>query len=143
MELRTFVTFEAKFPRDASSHNETKTILPDGKAIADCLSEDLRAVGLEASKPVQHSFYGWSFDVNTASARIWYLLQFSGPWLLLCEEKCSFFDKLVGKRHELELCDVLRRIHQILTEDQRFSSVTWFTQAEYESGNERGESAPC
>ena len=131
--LRDHATFAADFPDDVEFDDRGNLFVPGGKHIASFLSSALAERGMCTSHPRQHSFYGWAFEITNLQTRVWCLLQFPGPWLLLTEVRRSIVDRALRRRREAEHRQVLQAIHQVVTNDDRFRSVRWYTQAEYNS----------
>jgi hypothetical protein len=134
MEMREFVTFEADFPSDTQWDAGGNLLVPGGKAIIGFLAGQMQRYGFTASHPVQHSFYGWAIDVETAGARFWCMVQYPGPWLLLTERRPSISDRLLGRSHTQEHQELLECLHGIMKADKRFSSIKWYTRQQYWSG---------
>lgn len=133
--MRTFVLFEASFPDDSELESERHPETPGGRNVAESLVLGLKNRGYRCSEPKQHSFYGWSFDVDCNGITVWCLLQFPGPWLLLSETRSPLFARLIGQRtHEAHIA-VLKALSEAIKGDCRFSSVKWLTKSEYEARN--------
>ena len=142
MTTRTFVTFDADFPKDGQWDREGNPIVPGGRTIACTIAAAIQSAGGLVTNPVQHSFYGWSFEVSLGGLKAWCLLQFPGPWLLLLEQKRNRLAKLLRASPPVESCGVLQVLHRVLKADARFSGVQWFTRQEYQSGCNKGAGGP-
>ena len=137
------MTFEASFSNDAEWDDQGRPIVPPGRSIAQTIAEELSSRGASVSRPTQHSFYGWAFDITFEGCEAWSLLQFPGPWLLLIEEKRDRSQRPVGSRSSVPMSRLLREVDEVLKDRERFSSVQWFTKKEYESGSQQGAHTPC
>jgi len=131
MELRTFITFEADFPDDAKFTSGGDIERPGGFAIAEALCRMLRDCGLKVSNPEQHSFYGWAFIVSEKDTRIWFVLQYPDPWLLLSLNKTFFFKRLFSSRPASQHRRILEMLNDLLAHDSRFQKISSFTEEEY------------
>lgn len=143
MQQRTFVTFNAEFPEDWQWDEKGNLTVPGGHGIANAIIFAMRSAGLSATEPVQHSFYGWSFEFTLGGLTSWCVLQFPGPWLLQVEDKRKGFAKFFGRTLPAEFERALESVDRILKGDARFSSIQWFTRDEYESGVRKGADVPC
>ena len=142
MRRRTFVTFEAAFPDEAQWTDDGSPLVPDGRSIALFLVQSLTAAGLSVSKVIQHSFYGWAWEVYLSKTRAWCLLQGGDPWLLLVEERGRGLARFFGATEPREVDRVLRALDATMKQDAKFSSIRWFTKQEYESGGRNGAESP-
>lgn len=143
MDRRDFVTFDADFPDDAQWDERGNLLVPGGRAIAEAIKDKLQQVGVTCSDVVQHSFYGWAFYATFENSNIWCLLQVGDAWLLTLEEQKSLMSRLFGSRKTAGFDRLQTMIHNILTGDNRFSNVLWYTRADYESGKkERARPSP-
>ena len=132
MELRTFVTFEAEFPDDGKFTESGDIERPDGFAIAKVLAQMLRDRGLKVSAPKQYSYYGWAFIATDKDVRIWFLLQFAGPWIVLSQNKTFWLKKLLSSTPSSTHQRFLQVLNDSLTHDHRFQQIKWFTEEEYD-----------
>lgn len=132
--MKTLVGFEASFANDAQVDNKGNIRAPAGRGICEWMATRFVAQGYRCSTPRQHSFYGWSFEVQHRSGAIWFLLQQPGPWLLISESRASFFRKFMGaagdRAHHEEL---LRMLEGFLLADKRFSSIARYSREEYDA----------
>ena len=143
METRTFATFEATgFPDESQWTADGSPLVPDGRSLSGVLASALGSMGHEVSEPMQHSFYGWAFEVHLPKRTEWCLLQGGSPWLLLVEERQSAWRRWLALSASADLQAVLRAIHQVLKADPRFSSVQWFGKRDYEAGAKKGAETP-
>lgn len=143
MKQRTFATFEADFPDDWQWDKNNNLVMPGGRGIAIAIVSAIRSTGLPATEPVQHSFYGWSFEFTSGGMIAWCVLQYPGPWLLQVEPRRKGLAKLFGPSYSAECERVLEILHELLTTDRRFSTLQWFARDEYESGRQNGSDSPC
>lgn len=143
MTPRTFVTFEADFPEDWEWDPKGNLVVPGGLGVARAIVSAIRSTGSSATEPVQHSFYGWSFEFASGSVAVWSVLQYPGPWLLQVEPRRKGLARLVKWSFPADFERVLETLHGLLSADRRFSRLQWFTRNEYESGRQKGFDTPC
>jgi len=137
MDLKTFVTFEADFPDDASFIADGDPAdVPGGRAIAEALRGLLAARGFTVSAPAQHEHFGWALTAEEGGCRTWLLLQVGEPWLLITEDQSGMVARLLGRGGPFQR-RVLEALGEALRADGRFREVTWFTRAEYEAAGRR------
>lgn len=132
MERRDLVEFQAEFPDDSEWDGDFQ-ILPAGRAIIEAIWGRLQEKGITCSKIDEHSDYGWTFDAtskNSIFCRILTSLSEDGTTLVL-EEIRTLMGFLFGSPNDEGFEDVQRRIHEVLTSDQRFSNVMWHTRDDY------------
>jgi hypothetical protein len=140
---RTFVTFDADFPDDSEWDENENISVPGGRALAAWFRERLLERGVGCSEPAQHSFYGWQFDVCVGKRAVTFVLQGGNPWILIAQGQASALRPLAGENDCEPLRHFLLAIQTLLAASSRFSSVRWFTRAEYEAGRRaRGTEAP-
>jgi hypothetical protein len=124
--------FQAGFPDDGRWDDSGHVISPSGRNVADAIVAGLRLRGFEVSTPENHEDFGWEFQARRDRVRLWALLQFPEPPLLIVEPSVPLLDSFrrgAGARKQAAL-DAVR---DGLTEDGRFHEVRWFTRAEYET----------
>lgn len=143
MTSRTFATFEATgFPDESKWTATGSPVAPDGRSVSGTLASGLRVLGFQVSEPVQHSFYGWGFDVTVGEHTQWCLLQGGAPWLLRVEERRLGWSKIFDSGEIKNLQAALRAIDDALKAEPRFSCIQWFTKADYEAGAKNGAHTP-
>lgn len=133
MDIQDCITFEADFPDDTAWDARGGVIVPGGRAIALTLVALLESRVLTCSKPQQHSFYGWTFEVGFDGATIWCLLQYPGPWLILTECRTSVAMRVLHPRQRDKHQNVLRELVAAMHSDSRFTKIRPLTKAEFEA----------
>jgi len=121
---RNHVTFEANLPDDSEEDDRGNVTVPAGRSIASVLVRALESQGLDCSAPEQHSHYGWSFEIRINGSRVWCVLQYAEPWLLMVRTHSSLTEP---ER------TALRSIHDALKGEALFSEVLWLTEKEYDA----------
>jgi len=140
--IRTFATFEADFPEDASWDEAGIPIVPGGNAITDTIRQGMVERVASFSAVRQQGFYGWAFDFSIDASQFLCIVQFPGPWLITCEPKMSTFRKFWRGRSDDDLAVAVTVLYEILSSDQRFTNVQWFTREDYECGASTGADRP-
>jgi hypothetical protein len=145
MESRNYITFKASFPDDAEWSQKGTPLVPGGRAIARSLVARLESRGFRCSELEQHSFYGWSFNVDHAGANVWCLLQYAEPWLLLTECRTTIAGRLLHPGQREKQADVVEALNLAMQGDSRFSGIRLWTKTEFESrrANDRNCRGPA
>lgn len=134
--VRTFVTFSAAFEDDAVYASELEIIAPAGKNVATAIGQGLVGLGYSCSQPTQHSYYGWSFNVRIVRQCFWLLLQGGDPWLLICHQERTFFERLLRKFDYAIMRSFLTDVNNILNDDERFTKVQWWSREDFEANRD-------
>ena len=93
--LRTYATFTSTLPDD-QQEKDGEIVAPGGRSIMGRLRDGLARRGFSVSEMEQHENYGWCFDVIAPACRIWCLIQFCEPWLLITDRRGGFLRRLFG-----------------------------------------------
>ena len=142
MELRTFVSFEWSVAASDQLGPGGEVIVPAGRSIMETLRSEMAKSGFEITDVEQHESYGWSFETRVDGTRVWSMLQFSEPWLLITDAPVSWLGKLKGRNNE-PLSKVCAGLSQCLRNLPLASKVQWFTRKEFQqSGGQGGAAAP-
>jgi hypothetical protein len=143
MNVREFLEFKADFPDDTNWDQDGNCLVPGGVAIAKLIAQELAAHGYRVSEVVQHSYYGWTFDTCLKKREVWCLLSSSaGGWLLNLQQRSSLICSIFRTRN-LALEEIQDCIQFILSKDNRFSNLLWYTREDYENGRvERASHSP-
>jgi hypothetical protein len=137
VDLRTYVTFEAKISDGPEFTGTGEIRRPGGLKIAQFLRETLARSGLEVSAPKLHGYYGWAFVAKQANLKVWFLVQFPGPWLLLSIDRTSFIRRILSSKSSLWHRRTLETLNNSLSRDDRFGNIRWFFKREFEKGKDR------
>lgn len=128
---RNFATFDFEVDDRPVFSSAGDIIKPGGRGIMllirTMLEDELFIVG----EILQHSFYGWELSANKKNLRVWILLQYPGPWLLIIENKTFSLIKLNKFRQNFD--DLLGKINIKIADCGDFRNVLWFTKSEYEN----------
>ena len=135
--LRPYAAFFSKLPDDQKEHGE-EIVAPGGQIIMQCLRGRLADRGFTTSEIEQHDSYGWCFEVDVDGSRIWCLLQFCEPWLLITDRNSGLLKRFIGRNDDAAHRKVCETFHEILLSDTSFSGVRWFTKVEFENSKGRG-----
>lgn len=133
MESRNYITFESSFSDDAEWTATGSPLVPAGRAIAQFLVAQIACLDWRCSEPEQHSFYGWSFEVDHAGATIWCLLQYAEPWLVITECRTAVIARLLRPTQREKHAQVVDAIKTAMQQDSRFSAIRLWTKTEFES----------
>ena len=127
MSLPTFATFESTEPDDTIWSEGGDVKHPGGKSIAERLASSLKDTVGPVGGCDQHSFYGWHFSAGD----YWCLLQQSGPWLLIVEDRTPLLRRVLASERRA-FKSFLEAVNLALAKDRSISSIQWHTRAEYE-----------
>jgi hypothetical protein len=139
-DQRTFVTFEATFPDDARFLSSGDLVVPGGRSVCLAIAGLLVAQGFRVSGPKQHSYYGWEFTAKNHGRKVWFLIQFPDPWLLIAKDSPGV--RAIFNDSAFHFHETLDTLANAMIEDARFRRLSWFKQAEYESGQRLGCPSP-
>lgn len=131
--MRTHVTFEADFSKDAGPAE------PAGRDLAGHLGGCLDAAGFAAGAPAVHEGYAYSFECRRErqTLAVFVALVDDGvlEWLVYAEPKVGEVQRWlrkagIGRSRKPDsplLADLCAAIHGCLRADPRFRSVRWYT----------------
>jgi hypothetical protein len=141
--LRTYATFGSSLPDDQQEEAD-EIVAPGGRNIMERLHAGLTRQGFSTSEIERHEDYGWCFDVIAPDCRIWCLIQFCEPWLLITNRYGGLLKRMFGGGDDSTHRRVCRLFHEILSADSSFSGLRWFTKAEFEGSKGRcGHDSPA
>ena len=135
--LRNYATFSSNLPDDQKEEGR-KILAPGGRNIMEHLRDSLTRRGFSTTETEQHEDYGWCFDVVAADCRVWCLLQFCEPWLLVTHRQGGLLKRLLGARDDSSHRSVCKALLDIIAQDSSFSGLRWSTRAEFEGSKGRG-----
>ena len=131
--MRTLVTFEANCLDDSLWDDDDNLRVPGGRILAEKLLNKLNGNGFVSSTVLQHSFYGWTFDVGRGKASVQFVLQGGCPWILVADklhaQQAATTDGISLARI------VLLEVDRVLQSESMFSEVRWFNRQDYELGH--------
>ena len=126
MGVRSFVSFEADFPRDGE---------PPGEELARFVSDALRAAGVTHDAP--HEREGWAWDIHSDRVDCIIGLVDDGPreWLITNHGELPLLRRVSRTARE-EQEEALRRwceaIDAALKADGRFRTIRWYDAAAFD-----------
>jgi hypothetical protein len=135
--LRNYVTFaHPSIEEDkCDSHGE---LLPRGSEILAAVRDKMGERGSLVTEIEEHDGYGWCFYTEVDGTRVWSMLQFCEPWLLIVEVPLRWLQRLKGKRVDELQERVCRDIHEVLKAMPQARNVQWFTPSEFQRSEGRG-----
>lgn len=131
MKPRNFITFESDCPDDGVYSPVGDILVPGGLAVTKLVQQSLSKLGMQVTDPMQHSFYGWAIVAADKKNSFKVLLQCPGPWLLICEDNASWFRLFF--RGKTDFAAFVEHLATMLAEVSAFSSISRFTQEEFEA----------
>jgi len=142
--MRTHVTFQADFSKDASPTQ------PAGRDLAQYLASQVEAAGFPTSTPKAHEGYAYTFACRRAQHTF---VVFVGlvddgvqEWLVFAEPKMGGITRWlrkvgIGRSRNPEspaLHELCTTIHQSLHVDPRFRAVRWYTAEGWDTSPDAG-----
>lgn len=141
--VRTYVSFESDFHDDGEWDDGGNVVSPPGLAITKFVRDSFNSESIKAGEPENYEDFGWEFGCSVGRARVWVLLQFAEPWLIIVHLQSWIFNLMRGGSGTDALQQVCRTIDQTLKHDPRCRDIQWFTGDEYNrQPRPRGESIP-
>jgi len=131
MSVANFIAFDSEHLDDGTYSSSGDIVTPEGRGLAAAIQSALSSAGLPTSQPLQYSFYGWQMVVTDDKQAFQLLLQCPSNWLLMCEEKSSWFTKLIRGNPNLET--FTNRVAEVLGHIRGIRSVLVQSQEEYTS----------
>ncbi len=144
MPPRTVATFDAAFPDDAEWDEHGNLLIPGGRAVTEALHDALVAIGSHCTPVVQHSFYGWKFDIECKGTRFTYIVQSfeNDQWLLICNPRIRALRRLFSQPSDDIIAPGSTTMHTVLTSNNCFSNVRWYNREQFEKGGGTGAATP-
>jgi hypothetical protein len=136
MSLRTISTFTTTIPDDTQWSDDGEISVPGGKAIANIVSQFLRASGTSCGDPALRDSYGWELQAEFERQRFLIVVQLVDDWILQCEP--------VSKLHVEPTSTMLRLLAKCMASDERFGNVRWYFSTDFEKGDlSKASDQPC
>jgi len=132
--MRTFVTFEHPSIEEGrfDSHGE---LIPGGRPILDAVRDRMAQRGHSVTEVEEHESYGWCFYTEVHATRVWSMLQFAEPWLIIVEVPVRWLQRLKGRRVDDAQQCVCLDLHEVLSAIPDARNVRWYTRSEFGRGN--------
>lgn len=131
MPLRTFVSFKADFPTDGQ---------PAGKKLADFILTALRVAGIEHTGPEDREGWAWDIYCKAGKIQIECIIGFMDDdpreWLITTYGHGPLLLRLFGgggKARETALRPFCEAIDSAIKQDDRFSSIRWYLQKDWDA----------
>jgi hypothetical protein len=130
MRITPYAAFESDWADD-SVEVKGDIVVPAGQNMMRAMRDELAKRKYQVSNFDQHSFYGWSFDLNSKQGDFWLLLQCPGPWLLTAHDSRMIWTRFLhGPAGFAGLIDHCR---ESLESIPQIGSIQWMTREEYEA----------
>jgi len=133
--MRSFVSFKTDFS------NDTKAEDTPGQELAQYLCEGLCSAGFEVKGPQNREDWAWDFLLSKEAYQIESIVGYVDDdpiqWLITTHLHLSFWKKLFGgasikTKAGKNLRSYCQAIHQLLSSDNRFRSVRWYEQQDFD-----------
>jgi len=123
--MRHILTFKASLPESTEYEH------PKGYAICKFLGEALSKKGLDVESTDNYRDIAWSVDCHINSKQVFFFVGYLGTkqtdWQLIVCSHVGFLKHLFGYKDENERKHLAEEIHKILSEDNRFAELKWFS----------------
>ncbi len=123
--MRHILTFETSFPESTEYDH------PKGYSICKFLETELTRFGFKVQPLDNYRDVAWSVDCDINSKRIFFFVGCLGTkvtdWQLIVCSNIGLISKMLGHKDENERIELARAIHAILSRDERFSNMKWFS----------------
>lgn len=123
--MRHILTFKTVMPESTEySH-------PKGYAVCKLLEERLEKKGIEVQPLDNYRDIAWSVDCQINNKRIFFFVGYLGTkqtdWQLIVCSDSGILKHLLGHKDIDERISLAKEIHDILSNDERFSDLKWFS----------------
>ena len=123
--MRHILTFKTDVPESTEySH-------PKGYTICKFLEEELKKKSVEIQPIDNYRDMAWSIDCQINNKRIFFFVGYLGTkqtdWQLIVCSGCGFLRRLFGYKDTDERMSLATEIHDILSRNERFSDLKWFS----------------
>ena len=119
------VSFKTQLPESSEFEH------PRGYALCNFIQKELVKAGLDVSMPEDYQDIAWSVDCIINSKKIFFFVGYLGTklsdWQLIVCSESGIISKIPGHKDEEERLKLAKIIHKILSTDERFSDIKWFS----------------
>ena len=123
--MRYILTFKTDFPESSEFD------YPKGYSVAKFLQNELARKGIKVHTMDNYDDFAWSVDCQINDKNIFFFVSYLGSkqseWQLIVCSIIGFFGRFFGWKNENERSILANAIHDILTKDNRFSDLKWFS----------------
>ena len=138
MSVRNYASFKWSTEHDGEFDSAGNVVSPGGRGIAEYIQQSLALQGLQVSTPENHEDYGWAFDAIASSVRVWCLVQYAEPWLLITDVPSRWLHKLRGRDPDAKQRNVSHLIQAALASSGQATGIRWFTRSEFDQSKGTG-----
>lgn len=148
MSLHTFTGFVAEFPVVYDG------IHTDGQELAEFIAIKMRDKGFSTQAP-SNSGDSWDFYTTQDQFEIFTTVGFVGDsksdpprqWLITNQRSAGLFQRLFGSKSQTEqhiqfLRSFCESMHQVISEDDRFSNILWYDSATFDKPDDQPADSP-
>lgn len=123
--MRHILTFKTTFP-ESSEYDH-----PRGWSICKFLETELSRAKFNVQSLDNYRDIGWSIDCYINSKRLFVIVGYLGTkvtdWQLIICSSIGIFGRIFGQKDENERMTLAKSIHHILSKDNRFSELRWYS----------------
>jgi hypothetical protein len=125
-KTRGILSFITIYP-DSSEYTH-----PRGYSVCKFLRDELARLGFNVLKLDNYRDIAWSLDCEVDGKKIFFFVGYLGTkvtdWQLIVCSGVGIIGRLLGKSDEGERIKLSKAIHTILSDDNRFTELKWFSQ---------------
>ena len=104
---------------------------PRGYALCSFIQRKLMQAALDVSMPENYRDIAWSVDCIINSKKVFFFVGYLGTkltdWQLIVCSGSGIISKILGHKDEEERLALANIIHEILSKDERFSDIKWYS----------------
>jgi hypothetical protein len=123
--MRHILTFKTSFPESSKYEH------PRGYSICKFLQMELAQAGFSIKPPDNYDDIAWSADCIINDKRVFFFVGYLGTkvtdWQLIVCSGIGLIGRLLGRKDQDERIKLAQAIHAILSIDERFSELKWFS----------------
>ncbi len=123
--MNIILSFKSCFPESSDYEH------PRGYSICEFIRNELCLAGFEVSKTENYRDIAWSVDCVINSKKLFFFVGYLGTkmtdWQLIVCSGTGLIRKLLGFSDEEERLILSNEIHRILSKDERFSGLKWYS----------------
>ena len=126
--MRHILTFKTSFPESFPSPEYHE---PRGYSICEYLHTELARAGFNVEAVDNYDDIAWSADCVINDKRVFFFVGYLGTkvtdWQLIVCSGVGLIGRLLGRKDQDERIKLAQTIHAILSADERFSELKWFS----------------
>ena len=123
--MRNILSFKTHFPESPEYDH------PKGYSISEFLYTELSKAQFNVHPPDNYNDFAWSVDCDINENKVFFFVGYLGTkvtdWQLIICSNIGLIGRLLRHNDEKERTKLAKAIHAILSSDDRFTDLRWFT----------------